>query len=70
MRLACVQCDAAFEVSARDMERHESMGFDLPRRCPQCRKHKIRMAEEVLSGRKGRDKKKHYRIKYTEGTRP
>jgi hypothetical protein len=66
MKMECVQCDAEFTMSEQEIERYEEMGFDLPRRCPQCRKHKIRMSEDVPAGRKSRDKKKFYRIKYTD----
>jgi len=58
----CIQCDELFEISANEQERCERMGFDLPRRCPQCRKHKTRQIDEHAH-RKSKDKKKHYRMK-------
>jgi hypothetical protein len=58
----CVQCDELFEISVNEQERCERMGFDLPIRCPQCRKHKTRQVDDNTH-RKSKDKKKHYRMK-------
>ena len=44
--IVCVQCDREFEYEISEQARHAEMGYDTPRRCPDCRKHKTR----ILSG--------------------
>ena len=63
----CIQCESLFEITARDWERFETRGFSLPQRCEACRKHKVKTDYDV-DYQKSRDKKKHYRMKYTEST--
>ena len=61
--LACKQCGIEFEITLEQELRYAERGFDLPERCPDCRKKKTR--EPAPSGRKRHpDKKKHYRLKY------
>ena len=62
--LTCIQCDNSFEYTIEEQRRHDSLGFDAPRRCPLCRKHKVRDSDLEPAGRKQRDKKRDYRIKY------
>jgi hypothetical protein len=63
MTITCIQCDTDFEISAKDQERYERKGFDLPRRCPQCRKHKS-SDRTYYEKRKFKSKKKHFQMKY------
>ena len=63
----CIQCESFFEITARDWERFETRGFSLPQRCEACRKHKVKTGYDV-DYQKIRDKKKHYRMKYTDST--
>lgn len=46
--LYCQQCEDPFVFSAKEAERFERLGFDPPRRCPDCRKHKIKDTEATL----------------------
>jgi len=46
LTLVCVQCDQPFIYSAAAQARAERHGFDPPRRCPECRQHKVRMEGE------------------------
>ena len=62
--LTCIQCDSSFEYTVEEQRRHDSLGFDAPRRCPLCRKHKIRDSDFAPPGRRLRDKKRDYRLKY------
>ena len=55
--LYCQQCERPFIFSAKDAERYERLGFDPPRRCQDCRKHKIKSALAEM-GRKGKQKGK------------
>ena len=64
--ITCVQCDTDFEFSEQDQERYERMGFDQPRRCPLCRKHKSGDSN-YHEKRRHKNKKKHFRIKYDLG---
>ena len=45
IELECIQCQSEFEYSVVEQEYHERMGFDDPKRCPFCRKHKIKVAD-------------------------
>jgi hypothetical protein len=65
--LECVQCDAIFEFSAKEQERCEMMGFDEPRRCPECRKRKSR-DDEAPGWKNARGKKRHHRSRGSEDT--
>ena len=54
----CIQCNQAFSVSNKEVKRCESNGFDLPLRCPECRKHKTKNADPPKwTPRKGRPRK-------------
>jgi hypothetical protein len=61
--ISCIQCDTDFEFSAKDQEKYERKGFDPPRRCPLCRKHKSGNSK-YEEKRKHKDKKKHFRMQY------
>jgi hypothetical protein len=41
--LTCIQCDSEFEFDVSEQLRHVEKGYDLPRRCPACRKHKTKI---------------------------
>ncbi len=38
--LYCIQCDSPFTFTVAQQKRVNSQGFDAPKRCPECRKHK------------------------------
>ncbi|HHP7233839.1 MAG TPA: zinc-ribbon domain containing protein [Desulfobacterales bacterium] len=59
--IVCIQCDREFELDDQQQEHLHSMGFDLPKRCPECRKRK---SKAVKMARHPDDKKKHFRMKY------
>lgn len=61
--LQCVQCDAEFTISEEDLERYHQMGFDLPQRCPACRRHKRKDTVAPQSSRHNQ-KKRDYQRKY------
>ena len=63
--ITCIQCDMDFEFSAEEQKKFQRKGFDFPRRCPECRKHKYRDSEHQEK-RKFKDKKKHYRQKFDD----
>ena len=64
--ITCIQCDTDFEFSEMEQERYERMGFDQPRRCPVCRKHKSGDSN-FPEKRRHKNKKKHFRMKYEIG---
>ena len=43
--IICIQCESEFEFTVNDQLRYKKMNFDEPRRCPDCRKNKIRRAD-------------------------
>lgn len=58
--LNCIQCEEDFEFSIYEQQKYNQKGFDLPLRCPQCRKNKAKKSG-VEEKRKPRDKRKNYR---------
>ena len=60
--LTCIQCEAPFEFSVNEQKLYIDRGFDAPRRCPLCRKHKSKGGDGA-SGKNRRDKKRDYRLK-------
>ena len=61
----CIQCEEVFEFTAKEQVRCEQMGFDEPRRCPECRKRKSR-DDEASRWKNTRGKKRHQRLKNGE----
>lgn len=43
--IICIQCETEFEFTVADQLRYERMNFDEPRRCPDCRKNKLKGAD-------------------------
>ena len=41
--IACVQCDDEFEFTVADQVRYATKGFEAPKRCTTCRKHKSKV---------------------------
>ena len=42
-KLTCVQCQSEFLVTGEEREKMLARGFGMPRRCPNCRKHKAKI---------------------------
>lgn len=63
--LECIQCGEVFTLSAAEQERIFSRGFDEPKRCPDCRRHKFR-SDEGETPKRRREKKRHYRQKFED----
>ena len=57
--LLCVQCENIFVVTADEKRRLIERGFDIPKRCPDCRKRKHRYFEEE-DEEWGQNRKKRY----------
>jgi hypothetical protein len=55
----CIQCESEFMVTASEQERLQSKGFDIPKRCPACRKNKMKSPKETDNNRGQREKRKH-----------
>ena len=63
LTLTCVQCEQDFVYTAAEQRNMVNRGFDMPRRCMACRKHKTKLVSEPsYNGR--RDRKKLLRQKY------
>lgn len=54
----CIQCGSEFIVTAAEYERLISKGFDVPKRCHECRKKKSKGTKEE-GGRNLREKRKN-----------
>ena len=60
--IVCLQCETEFEFDASEQRRYAEKGYDDPRRCPSCRKHKTKVLDAWEMGElKGRKKKYRYR---------
>ena len=42
--LECVQCNEPFSFTTDEQEKYFNMGFDPPKRCPDCRKNRSRLS--------------------------
>ncbi len=62
MILVCVRCEEEFEFSALEQEKYEDRGYDIPKRCPTCRKHKYRNMD-AMDDRRHTNKKREYSSK-------
>lgn len=58
----CIQCESEFIVTVSEQERLRLKGFDIPKRCPACRKHKMKSPKET-DDRGQRDRRKHDKSK-------
>ena len=45
--MVCIQCEEEFEFSVLEQKKYEDRGYDIPKRCPSCRKHKSRNMDSV-----------------------
>jgi hypothetical protein len=55
--LTCIQCNAEFEFTVSEQRYYREKGFDMPKRCPVCRKHKSKLNATVdKRGHNGRKK--------------
>ncbi len=43
--IACIQCKRPFVFSGAEQERFLTLGFDIPKCCPDCRKKKSEIIE-------------------------
>ena len=43
--IACIQCEKLFVFTVAEQKRFLRLGFDIPKRCPDCRKKKSKMIE-------------------------
>lgn len=60
--IVCVQCDDEFEFGMADQIRYARKGFETPKRCPTCRRHKTKLI--YLDGRREeKNRKDVYRDK-------
>ena len=43
-KITCIQCEREFELSIDEQLRFKKMNFDTPKRCPECRKKKLKIS--------------------------
>jgi hypothetical protein len=46
LTIECIQCRRAFVFKRDEQERFIQRGFELPKRCSDCRKKKVKVPEE------------------------
>ena len=57
----CIQCGSFFMIKAAEYGRIRNKGFDLPKRCPDCRKNKKKV-NTLTSKRRQRDQEDSFFI--------
>jgi len=55
--ISCIQCGTSFVFTAQEQARFMARGFNMPKRCPECRKNKSKWAG-LDNGRKEAGKKR------------
>ena len=55
--ITCIQCEIPFVLTAVEQERFFERGFGIPKRCPNCRKKKLKIMEKN-EGRENKWKKR------------
>lgn len=58
MSLYCIQCENIFTLTVSEQKRLNALGFDVPKRCPECRKNKQKSAGSK-NGRSKRGRKRY-----------
>jgi hypothetical protein len=43
LRLWCLQCGQSFTFPVKEQKKYSAQGFNHPKRCPECRRHKIKL---------------------------
>ncbi len=56
--IECPQCHNEFVFSKSEQRHYQEMGFDEPKRCADCRRHKIKFESQVHH-KVSRNKRKH-----------
>ena len=56
--ITCIQCEKPFNFSESERQFFESKGFDIPKRCPDCRKKKNKIGKSDGDVHKKKDKKR------------
>jgi hypothetical protein len=59
----CIQCGRYYVFSDKEEQLYLVKGFDMPLRCPECRRRKTR-SSQANDWLHKRDKKRDYRLKY------
>jgi NAD-dependent SIR2 family protein deacetylase len=57
--IICIQCENPFVFSVSEQERFIASGFAIPKRCPECRKKKLK---EVVVNEKWENKVRQKRV--------
>lgn len=59
--IICAQCGNSFIFTAAEQRRFSALGFDLPKRCAECRKKKIKdgPSRHEVKGKSKRRQAKH-----------
>jgi NAD-dependent SIR2 family protein deacetylase len=62
--IACFQCLREFVFPVEEQLRYRHMNFDEPRRCPDCRKKKMR--PHAFQNERHKHKQKFYRLQFED----
>ena len=49
--MVCIQCEEEFEFNVLEQGKYEARGYDMPKRCPSCRKHKNKNLDQAENRR-------------------
>ncbi len=56
--ITCIQCGESFDFTLTEQLRYKKSNFDDPKRCPECRKKKLKQPDEQ-NGRRNHDKRRY-----------
>ncbi|MFH1487538.1 MAG: zinc-ribbon domain containing protein [Pseudomonadota bacterium] len=48
----CFQCEKQFIFTVKERQHYDAHGFDYPKRCPECRKHKQKINDKIEKEKK------------------
>ena len=64
--ILCMQCEKPFVITAQEHARLRGRGFDIPKRCPECRRHKFRLPQNDDTDRDVRKKRRRSRDQFPD----
>ena len=64
--IECAQCGEEFVFTKKEQEYYHKMGFDEPKRCVGCRRHKTK-SESDADYKSNRVKRKLFRDRFEDG---
>ncbi len=58
LEVKCVDCESLFTIDDKEQAWYKEMNFELPKRCPACRKERKELRKKQYEQKKGYSNKK------------